>query len=232
MGRSCNCRVLIAEEDCSTRESLIRDLEATGCRVVMASDGEEALAKARSLAPELLVLDMELPELSGTQVLRELKSDPRTSSVAVIVVTPHHDDSERIVCLELGADDCVSKPCSPREIVLRARALVFRNVELRAAKPSAAVGVIEMHDKIHEVRVHGRVVDLTALEYKMLRVLLGSPGRVFSREEMLDAVWGPEFAIGGRTIDTHLRRLRVKLGKAASQVETVRGFGYRISLSR
>ncbi len=222
-------QILIADDEPDVLQMVGQNLSAAGFQVAKASDGQEALEKARRTFPAVIVLDLMMPKLSGTEVLRALKADPRTSPIAVIMLTACKDEVDRIVSLELGADDYVTKPFSPRELTLRVKSILSRRTVSAPAAPRATVGQITIDRDAHEVRVKGRRVDATAVEYKLLNALCRQPGRVFSREELLDAVWGAETEIEIRTVDTHLRRLREKLGSAAEQLQTVRGFGYRLS---
>jgi two-component system, OmpR family, phosphate regulon response regulator PhoB len=228
MGLPINHQVLVADDEADVVNLVTQNLSAAGFLVTRASDGQDALEKARRMEPALVVLDLMMPKMSGTEVLRALKSDPRTATIAVVMLTARKDEVDRIVSLELGADDYVTKPFSPRELTLRVKSILSR----RAGPPPVArfnsVGAITIDRDAHEVRALGKRVELTAVEYKLLNALFRHPGRVFSREELLNSVWGMDSEIELRTVDTHLRRLRDKLGTAAEQVQTVRGFGYRL----
>ena len=226
--RSMSLQVLIADDEPDVLHMVSQSLTSAGFQVARASDGQEALDKARRSCPAVVVLDLMMPKLSGTDVLRALKGDPRTMGIPVIVLTACKDEVDRIVSLELGADDYVTKPFSPRELTLRIKAIVARRSVSQPASPVSAIGQISIDRDAHEVRVKGRRIDATTVEYKLLNALCRHPGKVFSREELLDAVWGEETEVEVRTVDTHLRRLRGKLGAAAKQVQTIRGFGYRL----
>lgn len=223
-----NLQILVADDEPDVVQLVTQNLTAAGFHVTKASDGQEALDKARRLFPAIVVLDLMMPKLSGTDVLRALKGDPRTAPIPVIMLTACKDEVDRIVSLELGADDYVTKPFSPRELALRVKSILSRRSVAQPTSPLATVGQITIDRDAHEIRVKGRRIEATAVEYKLLNALCRQPGRVFSREELLDAVWGAESEIEIRTVDTHLRRLREKLGPAAEQVQTVRGFGYRL----
>ena len=166
-----------------------------------------------------------LPKMAGLEVCRILKSDAATARMPILMLTAKAEEIDRIVGLEFGADDYVTKPFSPREIVLRIRA-IFRRGE--KADESLSAGPISIDPARHEVRVNGRQVHLTSIEFKLLQRLMQRRGRVQDRDRLLNEVWGYETVIDTRTVDTHVRRLREKLGKAGDAVETVRGFGYRL----
>jgi two-component system, OmpR family, phosphate regulon response regulator PhoB len=221
-------QILIADDEPDVVQLVAQNLTAAGYHVTKAVNGQEALEKAQRIHPAVIVLDLMMPKMSGTEVLRALKGDPRTSLISVIMLTACKDEVDRIVSLELGADDYVTKPFSPRELTLRVKSILSRRSIAEPSAPLATVGQITIDRDAHEVRVQGRGVEATAVEYKLIDALCRHPGRVFSREELLDAVWGAETEVELRTVDTHLRRLRDKLGSAAEQVQTVRGFGYRI----
>ncbi len=220
--------VLVVDDEADVVALVAQSLTAAGFEVSRASDGEDALEKARCIEPALIVLDLNMPKMTGTEVLRAIKSDSRIAGTAVVMLTARKDEVDRIVSLELGADDYVTKPFSPRELTLRIKSILARRGAPAPTASRATVGGIGLDRDGHEVRVLGKVVDLTAVEYKLLGALFRQPGRVFSREELLDAVWWQDTEIEIRTVDTHLRRLREKLGSAASQILTVRGFGYRL----
>jgi DNA-binding response OmpR family regulator len=221
-------QILVADDEPDVVQMVSQSLSSAGFKVTNAADGQEALNKARRNCPAAVVLDLMMPKLSGTEVLRALKGDPRTQAIPVIMLTACKDEVDRIVSLELGADDYVTKPFSPRELTLRIKAILSRQTPSHSTAPVSSIGQITIDRDAHEVRVRGRRVDATSVEYKLLNALCRRPGKVFSREELLDAVWGQESEIDVRAVDTHLRRLRGKLGSAAPQVQTVRGFGYRL----
>jgi two-component system phosphate regulon response regulator PhoB len=221
-------RILVADDEPDVVNLLSQNLASAGYDVTKATDGQDALEKARRLEPALIVLDLMMPQLSGTDVLRALKGDPRTSGIAVIMLTARKEEVDRIVSLELGADDYVTKPFSPRELTLRVKSILSRRSGPAPTARYAQYGALTLDRDGHEAKIRGRRVDLTAGEYKLLSALFRHPGRVFSREELLNAVWGMDSEIEIRTVDTHMRRLRDKLGTAASQIATVRGFGYRL----
>lgn len=229
MSRAASFQILIADDEPDVIQLVSQNLSAAGYHVAKAADGQEALEKARRIVPAVMVLDLMMPKMSGTEVLRAVKADPRTASIQVIMLTACKDEVDRVVSLELGADDYVTKPFSPRELTLRVKSILARRSVPHTPTPVTTVGQITIDRDAHEVRVNGRRVSATAVEYKLLNALSRHPGKVYSREDLLDSVWGADSEVEIRTVDTHLRRLREKLGSAAEQVQTVRGFGYRLS---
>jgi DNA-binding response OmpR family regulator len=185
------------------------------------------LKKARAESPALIVLDLMLPRMQGLEVCKVLKTDPLTSHIPIIMLTAKAEEVDRIVGLEFGADDYVTKPFSPREMLLRIKAILRRG-QGKISEEKMTRGPITIDSARHRVLVDGKPIVLTAVEFKLLSMLMRRPGRVQARDRLLNEVWGYESAIDTRTVDTHVRRLREKLGKAASVIETVRGFGYRL----
>ena len=218
-------KILIVEDETDVTDLLSLNLRKAGFRVSTAGDGASGLQKARDDRPDFIILDLMLPKMSGLEVCRILKSDAATARMPILMLTAKAEEIDRIVGLEFGADDYVTKPFSPREIVLRIRA-IFRRGE--KADESLSAGPISIDPARHEVRVNGRQVHLTSIEFKLLQRLMQRRGRVQDRDRLLNEVWGYETVIDTRTVDTHVRRLREKLGKAGDAVETVRGFGYRL----
>ncbi len=218
-------KILIIEDESDVADLLSLNLRKAGFRVSTAADGASGLQKARDDRPDFIILDLMLPKLSGLEVCKILKSDAATSHTPILMLTARAEEIDRIVGLEFGADDYVTKPFSPREIVLRIRA-IFRRGE--KADESLNAGPISIDPARHEVRINGKRVRLTSLEFKLLRTLMQRRGRVQERDRLLNEVWGYESVIDTRTVDTHVRRLREKLGKAGDVIETVRGFGYRL----
>jgi DNA-binding response OmpR family regulator len=221
-------KVLVVEDEEDVVEMLTRAFRrATGFNVIAATDGATGLRRAREESPALVVLDLMLPKLPGLEVCKILKSDSLTRHIPILMLTAKAEEIDRILGLELGADDYVSKPFSPREIVLRAQAILRRG-ETPADPQSFVAGPITIDGVRHQVSVSGKIVHLTGLEFKLLRTLVQRRGRVQQRDRLLSDVWGYESLIDTRTVDTHVRRLREKLGKAGDVIETVRGFGYRL----
>src|ERR1041385_4231697 len=218
-------KILIIEDESDGAELLSLNLRKAGFRISTAVDGVSGLQKARDDRPDFIVLDLMLPKMSGLEVCKILKSDTATSHTPILMLTARAEEIDRIVGLEFGADDYVTKPFSPREVVLRIRA-IFRRGE--KADESLQAGPISIDPARHQVRANGKQVRLTSIEFKLLQKLMQRRGRVQDRDRLLNEVWGYESVIDTRTVDTHVRRLREKLGKAGDAIETVRGFGYRL----
>ena len=220
-------KILVVDDEPDAVELVAFNVKAAGYEVVTASNGEEALTKARTLLPRLIVLDLMLPEVDGMEVCKVLRRDPRTRGIPIIMLTAKAGEIDRVLGLELGADDYVTKPFSPRELVLRIKRLL--RSEAPTEKPADRIQWKELCVDIprHEATVKGKPIDLTATEFKLLMVLAQRRGRVQSREQLLQDVWEYDNLIDTRTVDTHMRRLREKLGPAAKYLDTVRGVGYR-----
>lgn len=221
-------RILIADDEPDVLALIRSNLKSAGFSVVTAGDGPGALAKARIHLPALILLDLMLPGMPGLEVCRVLKSEPATARIPVVIVTAKAEEVDRIVGLELGADDYITKPFSPRELVLRVKS-ILRRVAGPEETEDLQIGDLRLSRERHEAAVKGRVIELTAIEFKLLALLMERRGRVQSRDTLLNEVWGYESVIDTRTVDTHVKRLREKLGSAADCIETVRGFGYRIA---
>lgn len=220
-------RLLVVEDEDDLRHTLEVALGREGFDVVVAADGTTALEAAARAAPDLIVLDLMLPDVSGTQVCRSLRERDETRDTPVIMLTARDEEIDRVVGFEVGADDYVTKPFSMRELILRIRARLRRTSATPAAE-SHVVGPLKLDPAAHRAWVEGSEVSLTALEFKLLRTLLERRGRVQSRDVLLTDVWEVTSEVATRTVDTHIKRLREKLGAAGSYIETVRGVGYRI----
>ncbi len=218
-------KILIIEDESDVADLLLLNLRKAGFNASTAGDGASGLQKARDERPDFIILDLMLPKMSGLEVCRILKSDPATSHIPILMLTAKAEEIDRIVGLEFGADDYVTKPFSPREVMLRIRAILRRGEK---PEETLQAGAISIDPARHQVRVSGKRVHLTSLEFKLLRTLMQRRGRVQERDKLLNEVWGYESVIDTRTVDTHVRRLREKLGKAGDAIETVRGFGYRL----
>ncbi len=220
--------VLVVEDEPDIRNLVVHHLTRDGFRCRTATSGAEALASVRTAVPDLLVLDLMLPELNGLEVCRRLRADPATAGVPIIMLTAKTDEVDRIVGLEMGADDYVAKPFSPKELVARVRAVLRRARPGETSRPLAA-GTVSLDTARHQVTVGGRAVALTPKEFDLLHALLEAAGRVLSREHLLNRVWGYARAdeIESRTVDVHIRRLRAKLGAEERRIVTIKGVGYR-----
>lgn len=220
-------RILVVEDERDIVDALEFNLSREGHTVVAAGRGAEALAEARRAPPDLILLDRMLPDVSGTDVLRDLKADARTRGVPVVMVTAKGEEIDRVVGFELGAEDYVVKPFSMRELMLRLSVILRR--KQATAEPSDVVsfGPLRIDRGAHRVWVSEAELDLTPLEFKLLSMLVERRGRVQTREVLQSDVWGIRSDIATRTVDTHVKRLREKLGEAGAWVETVRGVGYR-----
>ena len=235
--------MLIVEDEPDVARLLSYTLSGAGFAVQVAASKAAAYAKAKEKKPEVIVLDLMLLDGSGFDLCKDLRADPETADAGILMLTARGDAEDRITGLEAGADDYVVKPFVVREVVLRVTALAARVAELRAAAggappaaPAAPVrivnGTLEVDVTGHVVTVGGREVQLRPLEFKLLALLVSHPGKVFSREELLAEVWGLRGELNTRTVDVHVRRLRMNLGDAADAIETVHGFGYRARTAR
>jgi len=222
-------RVLVIEDEPDIRDLLAFHLEREGYTVTKSGTGAEGLRLARAAPPDLILLDLMLPEVDGFEVCRRLRQDPVTHAVPLVMLTARGDEVDRVLGLELGADDYVVKPFSPREVVARVRAVLRRSRPTAGTTP-VTVGPLQIDAAAHTVSVDGVAVNLTRREFDLLRALVEAGGRVLSREFLLDRVWGYTAAgeIESRTVDVHVRRLRQKLGPAGQRIGTVTGVGYRL----
>lgn len=221
-------RVVLTIDDERDLVELIRyNLEKEGFLVRAAYDGESGLSMALREPPDLVLVDLMLPGIDGLEVCRRLRADNRTSSIPLIMLTAKSGESDRVVGLELGADDYVSKPFSPRELTARIRALLRRTTAVQEPARELRRGALSVDLDRYEVRCGDEPVELTATEFRLLHFLASRPGRVFSRNELIDGVLGRDVEVLDRTVDVHVMALRRKLGKLGAMIETVRGFGYR-----
>ena len=223
-------KILVVDDEPDAVDLVQFNLENAGYEVLTAGDGTEALKKARNFAPDLILLDVMLPEIEGTEVCKLLRRDTATSAIPIIMLTAKAAEIDRVLGLELGADDYVTKPFSPRELVLRIKNLLRRNDKVDEKVDQLDFGGLRIDIPGHSVSVSNEPVELTATEFKLLQVLATRRGRVQSRDQLLKDVWEYDNMIDTRTVDTHMRRLREKLGKAARYLNTVRGVGYRFQV--
>lgn len=223
-------KILVVDDEPDVTDLVAYHLKAKGFHVETLNDATSSIAKARSYQPDLIILDIMMPHLSGIQICRILRADPKLAKAPIIFLTAKAEPQDRIEGLESGADDYLGKPFSPKELVLRVESILRR---IAAPKePVAAklkIGEILLDSDTHTVTVGGQSLDLTATEFKLLRLMMERQGRVQTREHLLLNVWNYSTEIETRTVDTHVRRLREKLGDEAGWVETIRGVGYRIA---
>ncbi len=221
-------RVLVVDDEADIVALVAYHLAKAGYKVSTASTGADALSLARQERPALIVLDLMLPGMSGYQVLEQLRGDSSLHDIAVLMLTARREEADRIQGLSLGADDYLTKPFSPQELVLRVGAILRRVSATPAGNDAMSVGPIQIDRAAHRVTLQGAEVDLTPTEYKLLVTLAERRGRVQARGHLLETVWEAAPDIQTRTVDMHIQRLRTKLGAAGELIETVRGFGYRI----
>jgi phosphate regulon transcriptional regulator PhoB len=227
-------KILVVEDESDIRELLRYNLEQDGFAVEEAADGVEALDRVRRRAPDLMVLDLMLPQMSGLEICRRIRNEPETAKLPIIVVTARGSEVDRVLGLEMGADDYVVKPFSPREVVARVKALLRRaNPPADAVSPgSYDRGRLRIDFGTYEVFVDGTMRDLALREFELLRFFVQHPMRVYSREQLLDLVWGRDTFVEPRTVDVHVRRLRQQLERDDARPElilTVRSVGYRFN---
>lgn len=227
-----NPKILIVEDEAPIVTLLRYNLEREGFEVLEAGDGEEAILLAMEKSPDLILLDWMLPLLSGVEVCRRLRRTPETKGVPVIMLTARGDEGDRIRGLNAGADDYITKPFSPSELIARIRAV------LRRTRPASDAEMLEFEDlemdlASHKVRRNSREIHLGPTEFRLLRYFLEHPGRVFSREQLLDRVWGPDIYVEPRTVDVHIRRLRkaINIEAESDLIRTVRSAGYALDRS-
>jgi len=222
-------RVLIVEDEKDVREMLRLNLKVGGFDVLEAQNGAEGLAIAKAELPSVVILDLMMPEMSGMEVCRALRRNPATSRIPILMLTAKSTEGDKVAGLEVGADDYVTKPFSPRELLLRVRAVARRQPDQGVSKPAPVkAGGIELDRSSMTATIGSKKLVLTSTEYRLLDLLVRRAGTILSREVLLSEVWGYQASLDTRTVDTHVRRLRDKLGKAGAVVQTVRGSGYRL----
>jgi two-component system phosphate regulon response regulator PhoB len=220
--------IVIIEDECDLADLLAFNLQREGYRPLTALDGREGLELVRRERPALVLLDLMLPGMMGVDVCRELKRDPETASIPVLMLTARGEEIDRVVGFEVGADDYMVKPFSMRELVLRVRAVLRRAATPEPAVKVLTVGPLVIDPVRHLVQVEGEEIVLTGTEFKLLLTLAERRGRLQSRDVLLTDVWGYNYVGDTRTVDTHVTRLRSKLGPAGDLIRTVRGFGYKL----
>ena len=219
--------ILVIDDEADLIELVRYNLEKEGFSVIGAGDGESGFSLAVKEKPDLIVVDLMLPSIDGLEVCRMLRAENGTSRIPIIILTAKASEADRIVGLELGADDYLTKPFSPRELTARIKALLRRSTGFREQPAIIRHGNLTIDPASHEVRCGGKAVDLTATEYRLLQFLVSRPGFVYSRSSIIDGALGRDIAVLDRTIDVHIMSLRKKLGKCGSGIETIRGFGYK-----
>ena len=224
-------RILIIEDEPDIRKTLDYNLSKESFEVFQAAsiaEGEQAIQQHK---PDLVILDLMLPDGSGLTLCRDIKSDPATKNTLVILLTAKADELDRVIGFELGADDYVTKPFSVRELILRVRAILKRRASDKSqpADPTYTFGALTLNLEAHQVFINNLEVGFTALEFRLLKHLIDRKGRVQSRDQLLEEVWGYSAEVTTRTVDTHIKRLREKLGSAGEYIQTIRGVGYRFS---
>jgi DNA-binding response OmpR family regulator len=222
-------RALVVEDDPDIVELVDHYLKGDGFEVEGVRDGREALERLRTRRPDLVILDLQLPGMDGLALCAEMRRDERTRTLPVIMLTARGDEADRVVGLEVGADDYVVKPFSPKELVARVRALMRRLERTEDAEAPRVLGRLEIDASRHTVKWGGQPVRLTAKEFALLLALVEANGRVLTRQALLEQVWGYSFAEGTRTVDVHVRRLREKLPGLADRLTTVKSLGYRMA---
>ena len=226
--------VLVVDDEEDIRRLVTFNLDEAGFRVEAVDTGNGALAEGARLKPAVFILDLMLPDISGTEVCRRLRADPELADAAILMLTVRGDEYDRVLGFEIGADDYVVKPFSVRELVMRVKGLAVRARERRLARGARDEGKrlrwrgLEIDPIRHRVTIDGNELTLRPLEYKLLATFIEHPGRVYSRTDLLQEVWGISPETNTRTVDTHVRRLRERLGAYSEAIETVHGFGYRL----
>jgi len=221
--------ILVIDDEPDILELVRFGLTQEGFSVETAATARAGLECVARRTPDLLVLDLMLPDMSGTEVCRRLRGQSETSDLPIVMLTARSEEVDRVVGFEIGADDYVTKPFSPRELALRVKAVLRRSEPSSREDHHLAHGVLLLDLERHRCKVGGCVIELTAKEFGLLETLMSRAGRVLTREQLLDEIWGSDIAVTHRTVDTHLKRLREKLGEAGGYIQTVRGMGYRFT---
>lgn len=224
-------KILVVDDEKDIGELLVYSLQQEGCEVDVIQDGQQVLGRLRSKTYDLVILDLMLPGISGIEICRQIKKDPELESLPVIMLTAKSTETDKIVGLEMGADDYITKPFSPREVLARVKAVLRRSEDRQPARFTQKEIIFEtlkMDLSRYEVFVEGVEVKLTNTEFKILQCLIEKPGHVFNRSQLIEFALGKDVSVVDRTIDVHITNLRKKLGVIGSQIESIRGVGYRI----
>ena len=224
-------KILIVEDEPDIRDTLNYNFEKEGFKVLSSPDGKSALKLLENNKPDIVILDLMLPDMSGLDLCRQIKNDKKLSNTSIIMLTAKSEEVDRIVGFELGADDYVTKPFSIRELILRVKVLIKKHTTTEHKDTSISLGSIYMNLDAHVVKINKKDIILTALEFKLLKHLLQRKGRVQTRDQLLGDVWGYSSEVTTRTVDTHIKRLREKLGVVADYIQTIRGVGYKFTIA-
>jgi two-component system phosphate regulon response regulator PhoB len=222
-------KIYIVEDEPDIRETLKYNFSNEGFKVFTAPDGENALSNIKKVLPDLLILDLMLPGISGLDVCKSIRADDDIRDMSIIMLTAKGEEIDRVIGFELGADDYVTKPFSVRELILRVKVLLKKQRESLVQNKLVTFGAIRIDLDAHELKINDKEIVLTALEFKLLQHLVKRKGRVQTREQLLGDVWGYSAEVTTRTVDTHIKRLREKLGNTSDYIQTIRGVGYRFS---
>ena len=222
-------KIYIVEDEPDIRETLKYNFSNEGFKVFTAPDGEEALSNIKEVLPDVLILDLMLPGVSGLDVCKSIRADDDIRDMSIIMLTAKGEEIDRVIGFELGADDYVTKPFSVRELILRVKVLLKKQRESLVENKLVTFGPIRIDLDAHELKINDKEIVLTALEFKLLQHLVQRKGRVQTREQLLGDVWGYSAEVTTRTVDTHIKRLREKLGNTSDYIQTIRGVGYRFS---
>ncbi len=222
-------KIYIVEDEPDIRETLKYNFSNEGFKVFTAPDGEEALSNIKKILPDVLILDLMLPGVSGLDICKSIRADDDIRDMSIIMLTAKGEEIDRVIGFELGADDYVTKPFSVRELILRVKVLLKKQRESLVQNKLVTFGAIRIDLDAHELKINDKEIVLTALEFKLLQHLVKRKGRVQTREQLLGDVWGYSAEVTTRTVDTHIKRLREKLGNTSDYIQTIRGVGYRFS---
>tara|TARA_B100000927_G_scaffold130687_1_gene105163 strand:+ start:6556 stop:7242 length:687 start_codon:yes stop_codon:yes gene_type:complete len=222
-------KIYIVEDEPDIRETLKYNFSNEGFKVFTAPNGEEALSNIKKVLPDVLILDLMLPGVSGLDVCKSIRADDDIRDMSIIMLTAKGEEIDRVIGFELGADDYVTKPFSVRELILRVKVLLKKQRESLVENKLVTFGPIRIDLDAHELKINDKEIVLTALEFKLLQHLVKRKGRVQTREQLLGDVWGYSAEVTTRTVDTHIKRLREKLGNTSDYIQTIRGVGYRFS---
>ena len=222
-------KIYIVEDEPDIRETLKYNFSNEGFEVFTSPDGEEALSNIKKVLPDVLILDLMLPGVSGLDVCKSIRADDDIRDISIIMLTAKGEEIDRVIGFELGADDYVTKPFSVRELILRVKVLLKKQRESLVQNKLVTFGAIRIDLDAHELKINDKEIVLTALEFKLLQHLVKRKGRVQTREQLLGDVWGYSAEVTTRTVDTHIKRLREKLGDTSDYIQTIRGVGYRFS---